>query len=224
MIRFKSNKILLDSESVAEQLHSARLEKNLKLEDVAKKLNVNLKYLKALEEGEYDKLPVGIYGKNYLREYAQFLGLDYQELLKTFNNKENISQTERSELFSKQVVRRRYFLTTPKIIKNIVIVLIIAICFIYLGYYLQNIISPPKLIINNPRENYTTSNHLLTVLGLTDSGSRVIINGSLVLSDSQGVFFKEVNLKNGINIITITAEKGFGRKSTEVRQVLVKED
>ena len=80
------------------------------------------------------------------------------------------------------------------------------------------------LIINNPVENYITSNYLLTVIGLTDPGSRVVINGSQVLSDSQGVFSKEINLKNGINIISITAEKRLGRKSTVVRQVLVKED
>ncbi len=224
MIRFKSKKIFLDSESVAEQLRNTRLAKNLEIEDVAKKLNINLKYLKALEEGEYNELPIGIYGKNYLREYAQFLGLDYSKLLKTFSSKENISQIERGEIFSKQVVKGHYFLTTPKIIRNIVIVLIIAVCFIYLGYYLQNVISPPKLIINNPVENYITSNYLLTVIGLTDPGSKVIINGSQVLSDSQGVFSKEINLKKGINIISITAEKRLGRKSTVVRQVLVKED
>ena len=37
---FKSNKIYLDSETVAEQLRSARQTKNLKLEAVAKKINV----------------------------------------------------------------------------------------------------------------------------------------------------------------------------------------
>ena len=71
---FKSNKIYLDSETVSEQLRSSRQAKKLKLSFIAKKLNINEKYLAALEKGEYKELPHGVYGKNFLREYALFLG------------------------------------------------------------------------------------------------------------------------------------------------------
>ena len=79
MLKFKSNKILLDSETVAERLRGARQAKNIKLEEAAKKLNISYKYLRALERGEYDKLPAGVYGKNFLREYAFFFGFSHVE-------------------------------------------------------------------------------------------------------------------------------------------------
>ncbi|MFH1582819.1 MAG: helix-turn-helix transcriptional regulator, partial [Candidatus Falkowbacteria bacterium] len=103
---FKSNKIYLDSELVSEQLRSARQAKKIKLSLIAKKLNINEKYLEALEKGEYEKLPHGVYGKNFLREYALFLGLDYKKLAADYETEINIVEPKRQkELFSKQVIK-----------------------------------------------------------------------------------------------------------------------
>ncbi|MCK4553587.1 helix-turn-helix domain-containing protein [Candidatus Parcubacteria bacterium] len=223
MTNFKSNNISLGVESVAEQLSKARQEKKLKLKDIAKKLNINYKYLKALEKGEYNKLPTGVYGKNFLREYAFFLGLDYNELVKIFKQEKGIYQNPgQQKLFSKQIVKRHYFLAVPKIVKISIIIAVTVIFFIYLGFSLKEIISPPNLFIYSPIENFTTEKKSIQVSGETEAEAQVIINGEQILSDAAGRFFKIVNLKNGINIITITACKKYGRDSTVVRQVLVK--
>jgi len=225
MKHFKANKISLDSETVAEQLRGARQAKKLKLKDVARKLNINYKHLKALEEGEYSKLPTGVYGKNFLREYAIFLGLNYNELIKTFIAEKNISQPpKQKELFSKQVVKKHYFLAVPKIIRSVVVISVTVICFIYLGFRLEKVISPPRLFVYSPIENFATKNHSLEVTGETEKEAQIIINGEPVLSDTTGQFSKIVNLKDGINIITITACKKYGRDNTVTRQVLVKKE
>jgi len=221
---FKSNKIYLDSETVSEQLRSSRQAKKLKLSLIAKKLNINEKYLTALEKGEYEKLPHGVYGKNFLREYALFLGLDYNQLAADFETEINLIEPKRQkELFSKQVVKKRYLLAMPKILKNIIIFLIICVCFIYLGYRVNKIISPPFLIINSPAVNLTTSQTSLEVAGQTEAEANLIINGQAVLTDKGGGFSQIISLKNGINIITITANKKHSRSQTITRQVLVKE-
>ncbi|MDD4271272.1 MAG: helix-turn-helix domain-containing protein [Patescibacteria group bacterium] len=221
---FKSNKIYLDSETVSEQLRSRRQEKKLKLSQIAKKLNINEKYLIALEKGEYEKLPHGVYGKNFLREYALFLGLDYKKLAADFEAEINVLEPKRNkEIFSKQVVKKRYLLAMPKILKNVIIFLIICVCFIYLGYRVNKIISPPLLIINSPAANLTTSQTSLEVSGHTEAEASLIINGQTVLTDKNGDFSQTISLKNGINIITITANKKHSRGNTVVRQILVKE-
>ncbi|MFH0955945.1 MAG: helix-turn-helix domain-containing protein [Candidatus Falkowbacteria bacterium] len=220
---FKSNKIYLDSETVSEQLRSARQAKKLKLSQIAKKLNINEKYLTALEKGEYDQLPHGVYGKNFLREYALFLGLDYKKLALNFEAEINILEPKRQkELFSKQVVKKRYLLAMPKIFKNILIFLIICVCFIYLGYRINKIISPPLLIVSNPSANLTTDQNSLQVTGQTEAEASLIINGQTVLTDKNGNFSQTISLKNGVNIITITANKKHGRGNTVIRQILVK--
>ncbi|MFA6306562.1 MAG: helix-turn-helix domain-containing protein [Patescibacteria group bacterium] len=223
MSLFKSNKIYLDSEMVSEQLRSARQAKKLKLSQIAKKLNINEKYLTALEKGEYDQLPHGVYGKNFLREYALFLGLDYKKLAEDYETETNIIEPKRQkELFSKQVVKKRYLLAMPKILKNVLIFLIICVCFIYLGYRVNKIISPPLLIINSPAADLITGQTSLQITGQTEAEASLTINGQTVLTDKNGGFSQTISLKNGINIITITANKKQGRGSTVIRQVLVK--
>jgi cytoskeletal protein RodZ len=224
MALFKSNKIYLDSETVSEQLRSSRHAKKLKLPLIAKKLNISEKYLIALEKGEYEKLPHGVYGKNFLREYALFLGLDYKKLTLDFETEINlIAPIRQKELFSKQVIKKRYLLAMPKILKNILIFLTICVCFIYLGYRVNKIISPPLLIIDSPAANLTTNQTSLSVTGRTEAEANLIINGQTVLTDKNGDFSQTISLKNGINIITITANKQHGRGNTIIRQVLVKE-
>jgi len=220
---FKSNKIYLDSETVSEQLRSARQAKKLKLSLIAKKLNINEKYLEALEKGEYDKLPSGVYGKNFLREYALFLGLDYNQLAADFETEINILEPKRQkELFSKQVIKKRYFLAMPKILKNILIFLTVCVCFVYLGYRINKIVSPPILIVDSPAANLTTDQNSLRIAGHTEAEANLIINGQTVLTDKNGDFSQIISLKNGINIITITANKQHSRSQTVIRQVLVK--
>ena len=219
---FKSNKIYLDSETVAEQLRSARQAKNLKLAAVAKKINVNLKYLELLEKGELGQLPSGVYGKNFLREYALFLGLDYKKLAEDFEAEINLAEPKRQkEIFSKQVVKKSHLWAMPKILKNILIFLVIVVCFVYLGYRVNKIISPPRLTVTSPLADLITNQAAVLVAGRTEAEANLTINNEMVLSDQFGNFSEIISLKNGVNIITITASKKYGRSNTVIRQILV---
>lgn len=224
MIRFKTNKISVNTDNIGEQLRQARLAQNLQLEEVAQKLNINLKYLKALENSQLEKLPAGIYGKNFLREYAQFLKVNVDKLIDIFNNETGEKQNRKQKnLFSKKIPRAHYFLTVPKIIKNIIIAVIVLICTAYLGYCLIKIISPPKLIIVSPAEDLVAETNDINIQGLTDQEAEVTINGESVLINASGYFTKKVNLKNGLNTIFITAQKKYSRKNNIVRNILVKD-
>ena len=220
MSLFQSNKIYLDSEMVSEQLRSTRQSKKIKLSEIAKKLNINEKYLTALEKGEYNKLPHGVYGKNFLREYALFLGLDYKKLATDFEEEVNaLEPKKQKEIFSKQVVKKRYLLAMPKILSF----LVICICFIYLGYRVNKIISPPFLILSYPAADIITEQNSLEIVGRTEAEANLIINGQTVLTDKNGNFLQNISLKNGITIITVTASKKHSRANTIIRQILLKE-
>ncbi|MDD4901351.1 MAG: helix-turn-helix domain-containing protein [Patescibacteria group bacterium] len=222
MSLFKANKIYLDSETVSEQLRSGRQAKNLKLKDVAKKLNISEKYLDFLEKGEYGSLPHGVYGKNFLREYALFLGLDYNRLAKNYETEAGVYESKKQkEIFSRKVIKERYLWAMPKILRNIIIFLVIAVCFVYLGYRVNKIVSPPLLIIDLPSADITVSQTSLLVSGRTEAEANLTINGESVLSDKNGNFSKLINLKDGVNLINITASKKYSRNNTIIRQVLV---
>lgn len=227
MNEFRPTKIFSASEAVAEQLRQKREEGGLKIKDIAKKLNIKREYLEALEKGEYNGLPAGVYGKNFLREYAVYLGLDYKKLAKELAADGNINEARRGkEIFSQQIAKKHNFLVVPKIIKNFVIVIVVLAFFIYLGFCLEKVISPPRLEIIEPLDNSVTNNNFVVVFGKTEPEAQIKINGELVavsFGEKESFFTEKINLKSGLNTIIVTAKKKYGQERIIRRQVLVVE-
>ncbi len=218
---FKFSKISPENETLAQKLKRARRAKKIRLPDVAKKLNINLKYLQALEKGKYDNIPTGVYGKNFLKEYAWLLGLDCNKLIDLYQSeKENLSPADDQIIFSNQIIKKHQLWTIPKIIKNSLIVLIILICFGYLGFLLKQVLSPPELFLYSPEENLITDSQTVSVIGKTEPEVYLTINEELVLVDTEGNFSKIVNLKKGVNIIQIICSKKYGRNEAVTRHIL----
>ena len=64
-------------------LAAAREELNLSVYDVARYLKISPAQVEALEEGAYERLPGRVFVRGFLRNYAKFLGLDAQPLLRS---------------------------------------------------------------------------------------------------------------------------------------------
>jgi cytoskeletal protein RodZ len=58
-----------------------RQKRGVTLEQIAEMTKISMRFLKAIEDGEYDKLPGGIFAKSYLRQYAAAIGFEESELL-----------------------------------------------------------------------------------------------------------------------------------------------
>ena len=220
---FKANTIKLESKTISEQLRSTRQKSNLRLEDIAHYLKIDYKYLEALEKGNLEKLPIGAYGKNFLREYAIFLKLDYKQLVDDFEKETSIigNKVKEKNYFSKPILKQKIILSIPKLTKNIFISAAVAICFFYLGSAVKQIFVPPFFILESPLENVITSQSAISIKGETEKGAQIIVNGETILSND-GIFEKNINLKKGVNIIKITARKKYGNETTIKRQVIVK--
>jgi len=223
MNKFKTNKIIEEKEEIAELLRTAREEKKVKLKEVAGKLKINIRYLEALEKGEFEKLPIGVYGKNFLKEYAIFLGLDYKKIIKIFEEVDNLQkEKENKNLFSKQKVKKHSLIIFPKILKFFLIIAIVVICFVYLGLSVKKVLEPPFLEVTEPSEDYISESYNINVVGSADSSAQVFVNGDLVFLNENGYFVKNINLKEGVNKIIVIAKKRYGRDKTIERQILVK--
>jgi cytoskeleton protein RodZ len=57
-------------------LREARLKRGLELDAVQKALRIRRRYLEALEDERFELIPGEVYARGFLREYAEFLGLD----------------------------------------------------------------------------------------------------------------------------------------------------
>ena len=67
---------------VGDSLKKARESKKLSIEDVANRLYVVPSIVIALEEESFDNIGPGVYVKGHLKNYATFLGLPAEEMLR----------------------------------------------------------------------------------------------------------------------------------------------
>jgi cytoskeletal protein RodZ len=70
-----------------EILKKKREELGYNLKEIAKTLRIRSDYLKAIEEGTFEKLPVEVYTKGYIRAYAKFLKTDPEIVIKDYMEK-----------------------------------------------------------------------------------------------------------------------------------------
>lgn len=67
-------------ERVGIRLKKARENKDITLREASQVTKIGIRFLKALENDEYDIFPSQIYLRSFLRNYASFLGMDEKEL------------------------------------------------------------------------------------------------------------------------------------------------
>ncbi|HET7857179.1 MAG TPA: helix-turn-helix domain-containing protein [Gaiellaceae bacterium] len=72
---------------IGNSLREARLRQDLDFPQIEQATKIRGKYLRALEEEQFDVLPAPTYVKGFLRSYAEFLGLDGQLYVDEFNSR-----------------------------------------------------------------------------------------------------------------------------------------
>jgi hypothetical protein len=72
---------------IGNSLREARLRQNVDLTDAELATKVRSKYLRALEQEQFELLPAQTYVKGFLRTYAEYLGLDGQLYVDEFNSR-----------------------------------------------------------------------------------------------------------------------------------------
>ena len=65
-------------------LRQERERQNLSINDIEEGTSIRALYIEAIENGEYDKLPGAIYTKGFIKNYAKFLEMDVDAVVKEF--------------------------------------------------------------------------------------------------------------------------------------------
>ena len=68
-------------------LASIRTTKGISLEEISQDTKIKVSTLQALEEGEFERLPGGIYNISYIRQYARAVGADEGSLVDLYRTK-----------------------------------------------------------------------------------------------------------------------------------------
>jgi cytoskeleton protein RodZ len=91
-ITAKSEEKTAKTTKVGAMLKDMRLRKGVKAADIAKKLCIRKHYLDAIEESNYEALPPLPYGIGFIRSYANFLGLNGENIVELYKEETHVSE------------------------------------------------------------------------------------------------------------------------------------
>jgi|GEM_PF-933847 len=212
--------IVAGAESVGGQLATARSGMNMTIAYCSRQINVPERFLDAIEQENFEKLPGLVYEKHFIERYAFFLGLTPAPLVESWSEIRGTSLPLSTVQFVPRVSWRDLS-SSPVIWRRALASLVIVLLGGYLGTELFVMAAPPSLQVSEPPAGAIVTKSSLEITGTVGKGANVTINGQTIVATSEGDFSVPVVLEPGPNSIRIVAEKRYGRSTVIERQVFL---
>lgn len=200
-----------------ERLVAAREHKGVDLYRAERDTKIRSRYLAALEHGEYTELPGAVYTKGFLRNYALYLGLDPDDVIRQWKRERGEAAVPAEPVLAvpKPLAAPRTGLTfSPVVIIAALLTVLIAVFAVYIGVQLVRFAKPPTLEVTSPSqavidvaEDVTT----YTLRGTSIPGATITVTAPgrdqpyRVSADAAGRWSVDVDLRRGRNQFDITA-------------------
>ena len=211
--------------TLGEKLKKLRSDRRISLSEVSKHTRIQVKYLEYLEASQYEKLPVDVYVKGFLKNYADFLGIDCNVLIRLYEKergiKINLEKSRNSNQNQNQPkpLKISPFILTPKIIVIGAILLLTFGGFFYLYKEVGSFASTPSLIVLSPVSNAVVSGNSVLVEGVTEKDAKLYINDQQILVNDDGKFRENLTLQSGTNFINVKAVNRFEKETVQTLTV-----
>ena len=200
-----------------ERLLAARERKGVDLYRAERDTKIRARYLAALERGEYRELPGAVYTKGFLRNYALYLGLDPEDVIRQWKRERGDAAIPAEPVLAvpKPIAApRQGFTFSPVIIVAALLTVLIGVFAVYIGIQLVRFAKPPTLAVTNPSQAVIdvaedTSSYTLRGTSIAGATITIAVPGRdqpyRVSADSEGRWTAEVELRRGRNQFDITA-------------------
>ena len=174
-----------DTDSTIIDLKKARENKGLTLKDLFTQTRISVVNLEAIENGDYHLLPVPIYTRNFIRTYADALGVDGKPFLQRYENYlQSIQIKEKAEVPDEPP--RTPLVATMSRHKTALWVLCIVIVLAVVSFFVTNYNKPeadlhpvaeaPKPIVEPLPQNGPLPNEIPVTINLPAPGDSSIIS------------------------------------------------
>jgi len=200
-------------------LSEVRIAKGLELSDVEKVTKIRAKFLEAIEQDAYHRLPSPIYAQGFVKNYSEFLGLDSNKILAFFRRQ--TTEVKHATILPKksEKIGEKGFRITPGVFITLLIAGFTFLFLLYFGLQYRRLQLPPRLAISEPKNESISREKKLDIFGETSDDATVTVNGVSVTVRSDGKFFTQINLEPGVNTITVIATSRFGKTKTETLKI-----
>lgn len=209
----------IDDKGIGGRLRAAREALGLSPKEVEKATRVRCKYIAALENHDFSKLPEAVYAKNFVRALSRHYGLDCDAMTDALA-REIIAITGkdvRSDTMIERLQGKR-LIATPAVIKMGMLATALLAVSAYFGYSVHRILRPPKLVVTTPQDSQVFDERLVTVAGETEPEVELTVNQEPILIESDGTFNETLNLPEGVSVLRIAAKK----RHSKTREVFIK--
>jgi cytoskeletal protein RodZ len=218
--------------SLPDRLTTARERKGVDLVRAERDTKIRVRYLSALESGDYRDLPGAVYTKGFLRNYAIYLGLDPEDVLRQWRRERGEATAPEPEIVPPRPLAEpaRPLNFSPSIVVAALLTVGVVLFFIYLGAQLLRYSRPPDLTVTNPAqavidvEEATTSFRLA---GTSTAGATITIvtpgqeEPFRTTAQSDGAWSYQVDLRRGQNRFDISAVNPETGKEAETPRTVV---
>lgn len=194
--------------SVGQILRQERIKKGYPLSLIEKQIKVREKFLKAVEDNNWQFFSSKIYITGIIKNYASFLRLDYKKILAFFRREyESID-----DMKFKKKVASAYLVSDTKRIMIALIILISLFFFVYFGYQMVLYLSPPNLVIVEPKSTLFKHIDKIKIVGKTEKDASITIFGDRIYQNKEGFFEYDFPLQIGQNNLRIEIMGANGKK------------
>ena len=118
--------------ALGENLRHEREMRGVSLEEISEATKISIRFLQAIENEEFSKLPGGIFARSFIRTYARYLGLDEETILADYQ----VSAQPRGEIDLPRLVGNRPAPSRPGAKRTPLIALSVAVVMLAGGYAL----------------------------------------------------------------------------------------
>lgn len=212
-----------DSQALATILQRRREQLEITLSEAEQATRIRSKYIEAIETGDYDTLKDDVYARGYVKNYADYLGLDPKPILKMYDaeragqremKRQSIKQNRRPIQLGLKPIRGMKWVVTPRTFIALSTLAVVSAVVLYIIWQVLVLSAPPRLVINNTEARMVTASFGY-VSGRVENGSDLFINDSPVLVAADGSFRERIALTNGLNEIKLTAKNRLGKVATQ---------
>ncbi len=211
----------INDQSLGDLLRSMREARRLTFDDVERATRISKKYLSALEQNEFKKLPDPVYSKNFVRALAKFYGLDADEQTESLMHEMAALRQPADANRPGNFIAGRTLTVTPTLIKRV----LIGGCFLaiagYFAFSVHQILKPPKITIYSPQDNSIHVDQKVVLQGKTEPEVELTINKEPVPIEADGSFKDTLTLPPGASFLRVAAKKKHSKENEVYLKVVV---
>jgi len=195
--------------SVGQILKNEREKKGLLLSDIEKKIKIREKYLKAIEDENWNYFSSKIYITGILKNYSRVLNLDHKKVLAFFRR----DYEKKEEVKFKKKVTSEYLTSGTKKFLKLSLIILTLFFILYFIFQLKIYFFPPAFTLISPKKTNFNVEKNIKIIGKTDKDTSITIGGERIYQNKSGVFVYDYSLNEGENKLIINLIGANGKKS-----------